>query len=216
MVVIAATTPPYAIAEVVNADNHAPVCFAITLEMDEDTDASEPAFCEDVDEDDLSYFIVTPPGNGTASVEAGDVRYDPKPDFFGSDSFTYRSYDGQTYSEPATANVIVKSVNDAPVGETDSYTITPQTTLTVSAAEGVLANDSDVENDPLTAALVNGPTHGTLTLNVDGSFTYTPASEYTGPDSFTYRCSDGSDVSEIITVNITVRAFQVFLPLLRR
>ena len=65
------------------------------------------------------------------------------------------------------------------------------TPLTV-AAPGVLGNDTDADGDPLTAVLVSGPAHGTLTLNADGSFTYTPDANYNGPDSFTYKASDGT------------------------
>ena len=59
----------------------------------------------------------------------------------------------------------------------------------------MLANDSDPDGDPLTAVLVTGPAHGTLTLNANGSFTYTPTANYTGPDSFIYRASDGANQS---------------------
>src|SRR5262249_27212888 len=67
-----------------------------------------------------------------------------------------------------------------------------------------LGNDSDIDSPALTAALVSGPSHGTLTLNANGSFTYTPASNYNGPDSFTYKASDGSLTSNVATVSITV------------
>ena len=77
--------------------------------------------------------------------------------------------------------------------------------LTV-AAPGVLGNDTDPDGDPLTAALVTGPSHGTLTLNGNGSFTYTPAGNFTGSDSFTYRASDGTLTSNPATVTITVTA----------
>src|SRR5262249_55247264 len=70
------------------------------------------------------------------------------------------------------------------------------------AAPGVLGNDSDVDGDALRAALVSGPAHGALTLNADGSFTYTPAAGFRGTDSFTYRASDGS-AEDLATVTIT-------------
>src|SRR5207247_5315462 len=66
--------------------------------------------------------------------------------------------------------------------------------------------DTDVDGNILTAALVSGPSHGTLTLNADGSFTYTPASNYNGSDSFTYKASDGSANSATATVSLTVRS----------
>ena len=56
----------------------------------------------------------------------------------------------------------------------------------------------------ITAVLVSGPSHGTLDLNADGSFTYTPNADYHGPDSFTYRAFDGELSSEIATVSLTV------------
>src|SRR5439155_1659514 len=77
------------------------------------------------------------------------------------------------------------------------------TQLTVSAP-GVLANDSDVDGDPLTAILVSSPAHGTLNLNSDGSFSYVPAANYNGPDSFTYKANGGQAESGIATVSITI------------
>jgi VCBS repeat-containing protein len=70
----------------------------------------------------------------------------------------------------------------------------------------VLSNDSDIDNDPLTSVLVTGVSNGSLTLNVDGSFSYTPNTGYTGSDSFTYKASDGSTQSADATVTITVNA----------
>src|SRR5262249_5270316 len=70
---------------------------------------------------------------------------------------------------------------------------------------GVLANDSDPQGSPLTAALVTGPAHGSLTLNADGTFSYTPAANFVGTDSFTYRASNGQALSNVATVTLTVR-----------
>ena len=74
--------------------------------------------------------------------------------------------------------------------------------------QGVLANDTDAEDDALTATLVSGPTHGALNLNADGSFDYTPQAGYSGPDSFTYQASDGSASSGVQTVSLTVASQQ--------
>jgi VCBS repeat-containing protein len=76
--------------------------------------------------------------------------------------------------------------------------------LTVNAAGGVLANDTDADGDTLTAALVDNVTNGTLTLNADGSFTYTPQADFTGTDSFTYTATDGTDPTAATQVTITV------------
>jgi VCBS repeat-containing protein len=74
----------------------------------------------------------------------------------------------------------------------------------VVPAEGVLANDTDVDGDRLTALLVSAPSHGTVTLSTDGAFTYRPAADYFGADSFTYKANDGHDDSNIATVTLTV------------
>src|SRR5262249_23146950 len=90
-----------------------------------------------------------------------------------------------------TLAIDVAPVNDAPVAAPDSYSTDEDKTLTV-AGPGVLANDHDVDSPTLHAVLVQGPAHGELSLNADGSFTYTPNADYNGADSFTYKANDGS------------------------
>jgi hypothetical protein len=68
----------------------------------------------------------------------------------------------------------------------------------------VLSNDTDADNDTLSVLLVSAPLNGALSLNVNGSFTYTPAATFNGPDTFTYRASDGLVTSGVATVTITV------------
>jgi VCBS repeat-containing protein len=95
--------------------------------------------------------------------------------------------------------------DSAPVATNDSYTTNEDTALTI-AAPGVLGNDTDADNDTLTAIKVTDPSHGSVTLNSNGSFTYTPAANYNGTDSFTYRANDGTADSNMATVNLTVNA----------
>src|SRR5207302_730140 len=76
-------------------------------------------------------------------------------------------------------------------------------TLTLSAP-GVLANDNDPNGHPMGALLVTGPGHGTLNLSTNGGFTYTPASNYFGADSFTYQINDGVTNSDTATVGLTI------------
>jgi VCBS repeat-containing protein len=94
--------------------------------------------------------------------------------------------------------------NSPPTAADDSYSTNEDTPLT-EAAPGVLGNDSDSDSgDTLTAELVSDPSHGTLTLDANGSFSYTPATNYHGPDSFTYKATDGNGGEDTATVNITV------------
>lgn len=100
---------------------------------------------------------------------------------------------------------VVDAENQPPVATPDSYSTLEDTPLTVPAP-GVLGNDSDPDGDAITAVLAAGPTRGTLVLNPDGSFTYTPTANLNGPDSFTYRASDGqatSAVPALVTLSVT-------------
>ena len=109
----------------------------------------------------------------------------------------------QVNSNVATVSITVNPVNDAPVAANDAYSTIEDTALAV-AAPGVLGNDSDADGDPLSAVLVSGPAHGTLMLNANGSFSYTPAAGFSGLDAFSYRASDGSTFSQTRVVSLNV------------
>jgi VCBS repeat-containing protein len=163
----------------------------------------------DAEGDSLTASLVTGPAHGTLTLNTnGSFTYTPAANYHGSDSFTYRAYDGSAYSGVATVSLTVNAVNDAPVAAADSYSTPMGTALTV-AASGVLANDTDAEGSALTASLVTGPAHGVLSLNANGSFVYTPAAGYSGSDSFVYRASDGSAYSANATVSLTVAPVSV-------
>jgi large repetitive protein len=159
----------------------------------------------DADTDPLTAILVSGVQHGTLALNAdGSFSYTPDANYNGLDSFTYKPNDGQADSNIASVNLTVTPVNDVPAASNDSYAMTEHTVLTVNAAAGVLANDSDVDGDPLYAALVSGPAHGKLTFNSDGSFVYKPLGHYDGPDSFTYKAFDGTASSDVTTVSITV------------
>ncbi len=108
-------------------------------------------------------------------------------------------------SDPINITVTLP-VNHPPVAQNDSYTAMAGQTLTVDALHGILLNDSDQDLTPLTAIKASDPAHGSLTLNQDGSFSYTPANGFSGTDSFTYKANDGANDSNVATVTITVGA----------
>jgi len=154
--------------------------------------------------DPLTAVLASGPTHGNLTLNAdGSFAYTPNSLFSGTDSFTYNAQTTCGSSGPATVTITVNHVNHAPVANDDSYNMSQDTQLTVPAS-GVLANDSDVDGDTLTAALVDGPSHGVLTLNADGSFTYTPLAGFSGTDTFTYEASDGSLMSAAATVTINV------------
>jgi VCBS repeat-containing protein len=155
----------------------------------------------------LTVVAVTQPANGSTAVTGGGttVSYTPSTNFFGTNTFSYTISDGNGGTNSASATVIVTPVNDAPTGTDDDFTTNEDTPLNV-AAPGVLGNDGDVDGDALTALVVTNPAHGTLTLNANGAVLYTPALNYSGSDSFTYRASDGALTSDVTTVTITINA----------
>ena len=190
--------------------NDAPVAVEDLYLMQEDTGVSHSApgvlFNDtDLDGDDLTAILVTDVTHGTLTLdENGAMLYMPDADFNGNDYFTYKAYDGTDYSEIVTVTLYVDPVNDAPVAVEDAYTTDEDTVLTVLVADGVLANDTDVDGDVLTAIMVSNVSNGTLVLADNGSFVYTPVADYFGSDSFTYKASDGTLESDIVTVTIVI------------
>jgi hypothetical protein len=91
-----------------------------------------------------------------------------------------------------------------PTAQGRSYTASEDTPLTVDTTSGVLSGASDLNNDALTALLVKGPSHGSLDLKLDGSFTYTPAQDFNDADSFDFEVLDGSGGAAVATATITV------------
>jgi uncharacterized delta-60 repeat protein len=96
-------------------------------------------------------------------------------------------------------------VNFRPTAVADSFTASEDTLLTVGGP-GVVANDVDGDGDSLTVQLISGATYGFVSLNTDGSFTYQAQENYSGPDAFSYQANDGTAISNIVTVSITVNA----------
>jgi VCBS repeat-containing protein len=101
--------------------------------------------------------------------------------------------------------------NVPPTAAADAYTTRQGMTLEIPAP-GVLDNDGDVNGDPLTAVVENQPAHGDLTLNANGSFTYTPQAGYTGSDNFSYRANDGQASSTPAQVALTILPTGANLP----
>ena len=190
----------------VNSVNDAPTCSAGSGSTAEGTalNGSLAASCADVDSGSLTYAKVADPAHGSVTVNAdGTFTYSPAANYNGSDSFTFRANDGSLDSNTATFTITVTAVNDAPVAVADAYSVNEDGTLFVPLA-GVLTNDTDADGDALTAILVSNVSHGTLSLAADGGFTYSPAANYNGADSFTYKANDGALDSNTVTVTLTV------------
>jgi hypothetical protein len=154
---------------------------------------------------------------GSITLNAdGSFTYTPPANKVGTDSFTY--YVSDTYSNSDPVQVTILLTNNLPVARPDSYSVAYNTSLSEVAAQGIVtgivpATNGDYDPDPgdsvtpfLPGGLTTGATAqgGTVTLNTDGSFTYTPASGWAGADSFTYYVTDGYGNSEPVLVSMLV------------
>ncbi|HEY2412186.1 MAG TPA: Ig-like domain-containing protein, partial [Pirellulaceae bacterium] len=196
-ITVVATTTPTA-----NADS-----FSVTEDTPFTVDAAGGVLANDSDPNSstLTAAVVTQPSNGTLSLNSdGSFTYTPATSFTGSDSFTYTATNTSSQSATATVTLTVNPPNHAPVAVADSYTTDENTPFSPQAAAGVLANDTDADSQTLTAQIADQPQHGTVSLNSDGTFTYTPASNFSGTDTFTYQASDGTALSDVTTATITV------------
>jgi uncharacterized delta-60 repeat protein len=132
----------------------------------------------------------------------GSFTYTPEAGFVGEDTITYRLGTSTGTSNTATITITVTEPNGPPTAVDDVYAL-PETGPLVVAAPGVLTNDTDPDGDPLTATVVDPPAVGTLTLSLDGGFTYDFPAELVGPVTFTYKASDGTAESAPVTVTLT-------------
>ncbi len=161
----------------------------------------------DLEGNPMTASVVSAPSVGTLNLSGdGSFTYAPPANYSGNVTFTYRVNDTFGNSAPATVTLTVNPINDAPGALADRYFTSSSGTLTVNAASGVLANDTDIDaGDTLNAVLVTQPAHGALTLNLDGSFSYLPASNFGGVDQFTYRARDAAQaLSPAVTVFIEI------------
>ncbi len=158
----------------------------------------------DTEGDGLSIAAVTQGVNGSV-IDNGDgtFTYTPNADFHGSDSFSYTVSDGNGGSDTATVAITVNPVNDAPVAADDALWLDEDTTLTITTAD-LIGNDGDAEGDSLTVTSVSQGTHGSVTNNGDGTFTYSPGINYNGADSLTYTVSDSNGGEATASISITV------------
>ncbi|MBK5268344.1 MAG: tandem-95 repeat protein, partial [Acidimicrobiia bacterium] len=177
--------------------NDAPVAIDQSVSTAEDTAVAVTLAGSDVDGDGLTYSVLAVPTHGTLSGTAPNLTYTPAADYSGSDSFTFKVNDGAVDSNTATVSITVTAVNDAPVANNLSVFTAEDTAVAVTLTA------SDIDSGSLTYSVVGGPGHGTLSGTAP-TLTYTPAANYFGPDSFTFKANDGTAGSNTATVFITV------------
>ena len=154
----------------------------------------------------LSFSIVSNPSHGSVTINnlsTGTFTYTPASGYSGSDSFTFKATDSVTgtASNTATESVTVNSTTVSPPTASNGSVTTSQDT----AVNGTLSGSG---SGTLTFAIVGNPSHGSVSITnaSTGAFTYTPASGYSGSDSFTFDASNGGGTSNVATESVTVNA----------
>jgi len=151
----------------------------------------------DENDDNLTFRIVAPPLHGQLLGEAPLVRYLPKKDYFGEDSFIFGVNDGELDSKEVEVRIHVLPINDLPVAEPLHLALLEDNNKTFTLAA------YDVDSDQLWYTIVRPPLHGDL-YGEPPELTYQPDVAYVGEDSFSYRVYDENSSTEPIEVNLTV------------
>ena len=184
--------------------NRAPSAEDMSVVMNEDTSQAIMLRGLDVDNDRLTFEIVTNPANGRLSNfnSNGQVTYTPNRDFNGNDIFTFKVNDGISYSNIGRVSITVKPINDVPSANDDFIATNEDMPVLID----VLANDHDIEdNKPRIESVAVSPRKGSATIE-NGKIRYTPDRNIFGIDSFTYRAIDSSGATDTAVVNIRINA----------
>ncbi len=183
--------------------NDAPVTADQNKVTDEDQSVSGKIVASDIDGDNLRYMIQSGTVHGSIllNTATGDYTYTPKKDYNGTDSFTIRVYDPSGAYADSVVNITINPINDAPVSSPQFISTDEDTPV-----DGRVTA-RDVDGDTLTYSIAdgNGPQHGNVLMNADGTYTYQPGKDFNGNDAFTVTISDGKGGVTTSVVSVTVK-----------
>ena len=191
--------------------NTAPIAVADNAQTAEDAAATIFAFSllsndSDPDGDSLALQSIQNATNGTAALDGnGDVLFTPDTNFNGVATFEYTINDGNGSTASATVSVSVAAENDNPIALSDLANTTEDTSAIFQAA-GLLANDTDIDGDPLSIQSVQNAVNGTVSLDSNGDVLFSPGAGFSGSASFDYSVTDGNGGAASATVAVDVAA----------
>lgn len=186
------------------AKNHDPRANNDAITTAENTPVTINVLANDSDSDGDPIHIdsiTDSPGNGTAAIVSGQIKYTPDPGFSGTDTFRYRIRDDHDNSDRGTVTVTVTEADNGnpPSANNDTASTEENTAVSID----VKGNDTDPDGDTLSITIVSDPAHGTTSI-ASGEIQYTPDTDYTGTDSFSYTISDGNGNTDSANVSVTV------------
>jgi len=171
-----------------------PIAKDSSLNIQEDEIITSRFTSESISSPNSKYIIVKEPKHGSIenfNITTGSYQYIPEANYVGIDSIHYTFFDDVAKSDTGIIRINISPINDAPVNTIYTDIVQEDNSLTRTATNGLASHSSDVENDPITFQLVQSTKKGALTLNTDGSFTYTPNKDYFGTDTFYFKAYDG-------------------------
>ncbi len=179
-------------------DNTPPVAENLQAEAAQGSSINITVVATDAENDPLTYIIVTFPEHGTLTGDGPNYVYTPEPGYVGEDVFSFVANDGQDNSNIATGSIqVLPLTNNPPVAEDLQLATTENSTTDLT----VIASDPD--DDPLTYIIIEPPQHGTLS-GEGPDYQYTPNTDFTGTDQFSFKVNDGQVDSNIATAQIQV------------
>lgn len=180
----------------VNPVNDIPVAIGSNNSANEDNILNIPLSGTDIDGDSLTYELVASSLNGSVVINGNIATYTPNLNFIGSDSFSFIAKDSTSQSVPAVVNITVLPVNDQPIANAQTIGIVEDTSRSFSLS------GYDVEGSNLTYTITQMPSSGILSGTAP-NLTYTPAYDFNGNVTMKFRVSDGTSLSDEVTVSLT-------------
>ena len=177
--------------------NSQPITYDVEATIEEKQTAAISLDGIDVDEDELTFKIITEPSNGSAEIEGNILSYIPDDDFYGVDTIIYSANDGVLDSEPSKISIEVFKVNERPTVSSMS-----KTTFEDTAVDIILSGE-DLDGDKIYFNLEDEPLNGAVEI-IDGTATYIPNLNYVGEDEFSFSATDGNLISEKGTITLTI------------